>query len=341
MSENATYILYGAEPSFFTQKGLALFTAKGLDVDFRLKSLAVKADVEAAVGGYAKLPVVQTPRGDWLKDTTDIALILDQRHPETRLIPTDPVWAILARILDDYVDEWVIRPAFHWRALETGAASRVWRTLARNLMGLSADQPLIDEQEAKMLAVADRLTDFATHVARVNRTGPGFEAEIEAMLNEICDAVSAAAQPFLLGDAPSLPDLALAGGLFGHFLWEDAPRAWISERHPRILDYAARLKGAQAPTQWILPDRLSPGLNQLLSLIARTYHRFLYANERALSQGVQMAVWDSFEMPVRKYTEKQRQSIAAMLDNLSMTDSIRLGKLTAGTNILDVFTPPN
>jgi len=335
------YDLYGVEPSFYTQKGLAILKAKALPHAFVYKSFAVRAEVEAAVDGYTKMPVVRTPRGDWLFDTTDIGLELDQRHRDTALLPTDPVWAAIGRLLDDWVDEWLVRPAVHWRVQVTGAASPVWCCIARNLMGLDRHQPLIDEQAARMHNLADRMIPVAERIGRTNRAGAGFESEIESLLAEAADHLTAlfAVQPFLLGDAPSLADTGLAGALAGHLLWEDEPRAWVAARAPALPAYAARMETARAVASWSLPSALPAPLHALLALIARSFHPFLAANRLAIATRAEEARWADIAMPARPYTEGLRAGFEQRLEALSLSDSIRLGKLTAGTGVLDVFTP--
>src|SRR3990172_4456353 len=43
--------------------------------------------------GLAKVPVVETPDGQWLQDTTPILDWMEARHPEPAILPADPCQA--------------------------------------------------------------------------------------------------------------------------------------------------------------------------------------------------------------------------------------------------------
>ena len=65
--------------------------------------------------GVLKVPLLRTPSGEWLQDTTPMIDWLEERHPQGRVVPEDPVQAFFSRLLEDYADEWLWRPALHYR----------------------------------------------------------------------------------------------------------------------------------------------------------------------------------------------------------------------------------
>jgi glutathione S-transferase len=65
--------------------------------------------------GVAQVPAVRLADGCWITDTTPMIAWLDERFPEHRVIPEDPVLAFVSRLVEDYADEWLWRPAMHYR----------------------------------------------------------------------------------------------------------------------------------------------------------------------------------------------------------------------------------
>src|SRR5689334_5383331 len=75
---------------------------------------------------HAKLPrarisllpqlIVEAEGGEAaITDSTPILRDLDRRFPERRVRPADPVVALLDAILEDWGDEWLTKPMFHYR----------------------------------------------------------------------------------------------------------------------------------------------------------------------------------------------------------------------------------
>jgi glutathione S-transferase len=333
------YHVYGVDNSFYTHKVLGGLKGLGVPHTFLYKSLAVRQHVEER-SGYTRMPVVETPEGDWLTDSTPILLQLSAARPDRALMPTDRVLAVVARILDDWLDEWLIRPAVWWRANVPTDRAVVAEVAARNLMGLHRDQPLIDEQEAKMRRMAEKLQGFFAGVGSVNRATADHEAEVLDLFSRSFDLLSAhlARHAFLLGSRVSLPDYALYGALQGHFLLDPSPAALIAERWPGLLDYHARVTAAEAGSgDWIDADRLPAGLKGLLRFIAEDFHAFLAANRVAVESGAPEAVWDGMSMTARPYTERCRAEIAVLVEMLPPDERARATASLGPLGVLRVF----
>src|SRR6185295_16084620 len=65
--------------------------------------------------GLMKVPVVQTPEGEWLQDSTPMIDWFERKYPQGAILPDDPFQAFFCRLLEDYADEWLWRPALHYR----------------------------------------------------------------------------------------------------------------------------------------------------------------------------------------------------------------------------------
>ena len=55
--------------------------------------------------GDAALPVLVTPEGEWIADSTLILDHLERRHPQAPILPADPVHATFAMLADIWASE--------------------------------------------------------------------------------------------------------------------------------------------------------------------------------------------------------------------------------------------
>lgn len=324
-------ILYGSEPSFYTRKAWASLRLLGLEVDDRLKSLAVKAEVEAAVGGYTRFPVVQADEGDWLVDSSHIAVELSRRHPATSLLPGDTALSALLLVADDWLDEWFLRVAIAWRPVDPETRAWVARVGALNLFGLRTGDPVPDALELRLAKAAAGVETFFESAGRVNAVVPETRAAVRALAERSLDALAAALgdSPCLAGTRPGLADVALWGFLDAGLLWEPKPRARVSAGWPALVGFHARLKaladaGGAPPGRWDALETVAARLAPLLAGDALGFADFLQANREARAEGRPSLPLDGVAVPARGFTEKSRQAIGARLRALSAEDSARL-----------------
>src|SRR5690348_14559955 len=107
--------LYGAEISYFTGKVRAYLRWKGLPFDEFSADATVYREIIVPRVGFAVIPVVVTPDGETLQDSTDIIDALELRHGEPFVHPSSPVQRLVAALLELYGDEWLVIPAMHYR----------------------------------------------------------------------------------------------------------------------------------------------------------------------------------------------------------------------------------
>lgn len=314
------HVLYGSEPSFYTRKAWIGLRLLGLEVDDRPKSLAVKAEVEAAVNGYHRFPVVQCPDGRWLIDSTDLLVTLSEEHDSRSLLPGDPALDALNRVLDDWIDEWMIRPVILHRVAHPETRAWVAHRGGRALLGLRPQDPTPADHEERLARMGPKLEGFFANVGQVHAVGEATWPAVEALLHDTCAAFDAAlaASPFLLGSRPSLADAALWGMLDAGLLWEPAVRERIAPRYPHLAAFHARLAtaaGRGAEGGWdpapVAAERLAP----LLDGDALGFAPFLNANSAALA-GEPPPTIDGHEVPPRPFTEKNRRRLGHLLGSL-------------------------
>jgi len=228
--------------------------------------------------GLAKVPVVETHDGQWLQDTTPILDWMEARHPEPPILPADPYQAFFARLLEDYGDEWLWRPALHYRWSFAPDARLLGDRIAREVM---KDVPL----PRSLLAAFVRRRQHRTYVR-----GDG-------VTRETCDHVEGvyrgtlqrlervlAGQPFLLGGRPSLADYGFFGSMFRHFSLDPTPARIMRDEAPGVLAWVARLWDARpgnVPGGFVSAGELPDGWLALVADAGAGYLEHLHANALA------------------------------------------------------------
>ena len=128
-----TLRVHGSSISYFTGKLEAYLRYK--EIPYRL--VPMKALARAKVGrrtGTMQMPAVELPDGRWMTDTTPMVAWLETQHPEPAVIPREPLQAFASRLLEDYADEWLWRPALHYRWSHRGDALLLSRRIVDEML---------------------------------------------------------------------------------------------------------------------------------------------------------------------------------------------------------------
>jgi hypothetical protein len=118
-------VVHGLTVSYFTRKVTGYFDHKA--IRWRLQPSVGMNLAARAAGWNGGIPVVTTPEGELVWDSTAVALTRRRREPEPSVLPTDPALRFLAFLLDDFSDEWLYRHAVGTRWLyEENRVSGSW-----------------------------------------------------------------------------------------------------------------------------------------------------------------------------------------------------------------------
>lgn len=285
--------------------------------------------------GLMKVPVLRTPNGDWLADSTPIIDWLEQAHPETPLIPSDPLQGFFSRLVEDYADEWLWRPALHYRWSYAADAHALSRRFAETFL---SDQPMPRAVTAAMIRSRQhRLYVRGDGVTATTR------AHVESIYLLTLDRLQAIfeRQPFLLGGRPSLADYGFFASMFRHFSQDPTPSLIMQSRAPAVFEWVARLWNATAsttPGAWCAPGTLPDGWTPILDDVGAAYLPYLHANAVAYRDGRRQFTFEvqgtRYErlpvVPYRVWCREQLQAAHAALpaDARAAVDA-RLGEVGA------------
>ncbi len=288
-----TYRIFGSELSPFSVKVRSYFRYKGLPHEWIPRSAATMDEFRK----HAKLPLIPlvlTPEGEALQDSTPIIEKLEARHPEPRLDPADPVLAFLSALLEEYSDEWGNKPMFHYRwSREVDEISTAERIAAENL----PDAP--DEQRAGVVQmIRGRMPGRLSFVGSSPETAAAIEASFVREI-ELLEA-HLAERPFVMGARPCLADLGLFCQLYESST-DPTPGAILRERAPRVCGWIERMLTPKAEGDFEEWDALAPTLAPLLrSEVGELFLPWSDANAKAIAAGE-----ESFEVELKGETFRQ------------------------------------
>ena len=250
------------------------------------------------------VPVVATPEGDGLQDSTPILEKMETRFPEPSIHPDDPALAFVSALLEDFGDEWGNKWMFHYRwarpADQDSAAARLVRS---NMPGLS------DEQYAGMeKMIKERMVPRVWFVGSNEQTAP----QIESSFHEVVAQLDAhlAGRPFLLGGRPAFADFGLWGQIYN--AWTDPTCKDIVEKNgPHVVAWIQRMLSPRSEGAFESWSDLAPTLMPILKdHVGGLYGPWMVANAAALERGDEEY---SLEVRTGTWTQKPQKYHARAL----------------------------
>ena len=216
-------------------------------------------------------------------DSTPILRELDRTHPQRRIRPADPVVAFVDALLEDWADEWLTRPMFHYRWAFEPDIRKASTILPRWSKPSRADEEVAvgggmfaERQIGRLRVVGSNAT-----------TAPVIEESYRRTLRLLSEHL--ATHRFLLGARPSTCDFAVYGQLTQLTDFDPTPSAIALETAPRVVAWVHvvdELSGVEPEDDgWFARDGLPETVRALLSEVGRVHAPFLIANADAIARG--------------------------------------------------------
>lgn len=265
----APYRLLGAEVSYYTAKIRACLRYKRVSFVDVLATREVFEQHILPVVGYPVIPVLVTPAGVTVQDTSEMIDLVEACEPGPAVLPARAAGRVLSYLLEMLGDEWLKMPAMHyrWHYNHDFAVAEFGRNNDPALP--PAEQRRIGEKIASRFSTwREPLGITPATIATVEADFLAFLALLEAHL---------AVTPYLLGDRPTLGDFAFHGPLHAHLLRDPASGVILRVRAPAVVDWLERLHaGSAAPGP--APEALPPTLRPVLQLLLRDFLPILLAS---------------------------------------------------------------
>jgi len=258
-------------------------------IPFRWIMRGSASDVGIPPVPVALIPVIVFPGANGAPDEAMIDSTLEIRRleamfPERSIAPPDPALAFLQELIEDYGDEWLTKPMFHYRwkyAADIHKASHV--------LALDRDPHLGTDKLAKAARFfAERQISRLGVVGSNDVTTPVIEDSYRRLLG-LLDTHLQTGRMFLMGKRPGVGDFGLFGQLSQLAHFDPTPAAIAATETPRVVSWVTHVDDLSAlevdDAGWISRAELAATLRGLFIEIGRVYAPFLIANAHALQTG--------------------------------------------------------
>jgi len=281
VTKSGSYTLWGAAHSYYTGKIRSYLIKKGVpfrelypsNPDFQTRILpAVR---------HLVVPVMETPEGEIIQDTTDMIECLEARFPQPMMVPDTPVQRAVAWLLGAFGSEGLLQPGMSYR----------WSYRVEQEGFLCAEFGRImyagPDREARDRAGKQLMDYFHGFLSQLGVT-PETIATIEAAYGELLDALEIHFQshPYLLGGRPSIADFGLMAPLYAHLARDPVPATLMKNRAPNVYRWTERMnlssiadgEFADRPEIYVDDDAIPATLEPVLALLLQDWGAELLAN---------------------------------------------------------------
>jgi len=361
-SEEDHYRIWQAQASPYSYKVMTFMNYKGIAYK-KVRASMQELDWVKTVAGQSIVPVMLSPDGQVMQDSTPIMIHLEEKFPAIKTIPNDARLAFIMWLIEEFGDEYMTRIQMHTRWGNEQNQNALSHRIARGLTFGSVD---VDTQSLAPV-LFDRQRGFNQHLGLV---GEGVRASMDQQIEDLLAILEEhfLEYQFILGFKPSMADFALYGPLKVH-LYEDPQSNEIMEsKAPRTCNWIQTISDLGDPRgcagqmefgEWIdFDDGLPASLQALLAFIGKTYIPFAAIGAEACVKrekqfeaeiyGVkatfsahQYRAW-SFEQLQLRY-ESLPESDRRELDKMLVSASIMPAMMSGGilhNGLFDGFTPP-
>ena len=280
MSETPTrplYQLIGAEESPYSVKVRSYLRYKQLPHQW-----LTRAEAGELYQQHAKLPLIPlliTPQGQAMQDSTPIIEALESAHPDPGIHPDDLLCQFVSVLLEEFADEWGNKWMFHYRWAREADQLACSRRLAAIMAPAGDDQAL--EQAAA--TIRERMINRVWFVG----SSPATAQQIEDSFKDTLALLEPhlAARSYLFGERPAFADFALWGQLYNAHR-DPTPRGILELQAPNTLKWIKRMDNPSARGPFESWSALSPTLMLLLAdQVAGMFLPWSCANADAIARG--------------------------------------------------------
>lgn len=271
------YRLFGVELSPYSLKVRAYFRYKNIAHEW----IARDSINQEEFARYAKLPLVPlvvTPDGQGMQDSTPIMEHFEELQPEPSIYPGDSTLAFLSALIEEYGDEWGNKQMFHYRWTYAPDQKSTAERIAR------LTRPGLSEEEYAEAAeqIRTRMVPRLSFVGSSEQTREHIESSFDRLLALLEPHLSQ--RMYLFGGKPTFGDFGLAAQL--HQCSTDPSAGTIMRAvAPNVLSWAMQMLDPKAEGALETWDDLAPTLKPLLKEIGQTFLPWTTANAQALAAG--------------------------------------------------------
>jgi glutathione S-transferase len=262
-SASARYTLFGAEFSYYSGKVRSYLLHRRIPFLERRANAWIYLSLLPRRVKAAVVPVVLTPQGEWLQDSSLIIDALEQRFPACPVVPSTPLQRFAAYLFELWGDEFLLPLAMHtrwnrpehlsWYAQEAGQVLLPgWPGFTQRWMGGKIASEMRGYRQT--LGFGPDMAPVLTRFGQIQLDG------LNAHFAE---------HKFLFGGRPSLGDYGLIGPLYAHIGRDPLSKRDLIEPRPHLKAWIARMfqptsaDGGEFLADDQIPSTLLPALRSI------------------------------------------------------------------------------
>jgi len=247
---------------------------KGLPFsEVRVSDKIAKDIIKPATGGWRVVPVVKTPQGEIIQDSSIILDELESIHRDRLITPTGLKQQAVSSLFELLGDEWLVFPAMHYR----------WNYKKHNLryilnafgQGTKAHWPKALRWLGGITA-ALKFGNVPRFMLGINSSN---KAAIETYTLVLLDQLELhfTQHDFLLGGRPCYGDFALYGPLQAHLALDPNPKDHLIKPRKNILAWLGRMNTTpQQIGEWLSDDEIPETLVPMLQSQCRDQLHYIH-----------------------------------------------------------------
>ena len=230
------YTLWGGALSYYTGKIRCYMIKKGIAFrelypphpDFHSRILPAV--------GMMVVPILETPDGQIIQDTSDMIDHFEARLPQPLMIPETPVQRAVAWLLGAFGSEGLLAPGMHYRWSYRAQQENFLRMEFGRIAHTGPDR------EARR-AAGEQLMNYFNGFLPFLGVNPDTIPTVEAAYLELLDALDIHFQqyPYLIGGRPSIADFGLMAPLFAHLARDPVPATLMKNIAPNVHRWTERM----------------------------------------------------------------------------------------------------
>ena len=322
------YRIFGNELSPYSVKVRSYFRYKRIPHEWVVRDPSNQEEFQR----YAKLPLIPlvvTPDGTGIQDSTPIIEHFETLFPEPSIHPSDGTLAFLSALIEEYGDEWCNKPMFHYRwfyeADQVSAAERLARSMMPGVEVASAAEMI----KARMIP---RLKFVGSSVETKEQIEGSFKRQLAILDRHL------ARRPYLFGGRPVFADFGLYAQLY-QCSTDPTPSAIMTASAPHVLSWIGRMLEPRAAGELETWKTLGASLMPLLQEeIGAIFFPWTIANARAVAAGEKMFALSlagkPFSQEAQRYHAKSlaalRARYAAVADKSALDPILKAAGCYAG-----------
>ncbi|SEC97713.1 glutathione S-transferase family protein [Bradyrhizobium erythrophlei] len=275
------FTLWSVAHSLYAGKARAYLIKKGVPFrelypphpGYRARAVAA-AKVEV-------IPILETPEGEFIQDTTDIIEFVEARFSEPQMIPDTPVQRAVAWLLEAFGSEYLLPLAMHYRWSYRTEQETFLRAEFGRVTYAGPDREAARQSGQRYM---DYFSGFLPALGVTPETIPALETSYAELLNAL--DVHLQRFPYLLGGRPSVADFGLMAPMFAHLGRDPVPAGLMKTTAPNVFRWTERMNRSQIsdgeffdlPETYFPNDEIPPSLEAVLALVFKDWGPELAAN---------------------------------------------------------------